>query len=86
MAIHQLRLAQLFDKALSMVSKPDFDNYTKSKTIQCWVMGGKHIYREALRHFNANEVNLTLIYMSVDLRGKHEVAYFPISCLWKHDF
>ena len=85
--LYKLRVAQLlFDETLSMVSKPNGDDDTKSETIQCWVVGGKHIYREALRHINASEVNWTHVYMSVDLRGENEVAYFPISCLKEHDF
>ena len=76
----------MFDKALSIVSKPNVDDDTKSETIQCWVAGCKHIYREALRHNNASEVNLTHVNMSVDLRKQNEVAYFPISCLNEHGF
>ena len=53
-----------------MVSKPNADNDTKSETIQCWVAGDNHIYREALRRVNASEVILTHVYMSVDLREK----------------
>ena len=69
-----------------MVSKPNIDNDTKSQTTQCWVVGGKHSYREALRNVNASEVNLTHVYMSVDLRGKNEVSYFQMSWLKEHDF
>ena len=77
----------MFDKELSMVSKPNIDNDTKSEIIQCWVAGGKHIYREALRHVNASEVNLTNSRVHVcKSKGKNEVAYFPNSCLKEHDF
>ncbi len=73
-----VKLARLFDEALDMA----LDNISsgegitegrgenvgdpKSKTIECWVAGGKRIYSEALWHGNLDEVHLTHVDTSVD--------------------
>ena len=75
----------MFDKALSVVSKTKLMMTPRVKQINAGLREA-NTYREAMRHVNASEVNLTHMYMSVDLRGKNEVAYFPISCLKEHDF
>ena len=83
----QIILARSFDEALDMSSGmlvPAGNNQTISTDdIDIWVAGGERIYREALQHNNAKEVQLTLVNMSVDpVESKGAtIAYFPLEYL-----
>jgi dihydrofolate reductase len=93
-----VKLARSFDEALDMASDETSSGERttegrgenvgdrKSQTIECWVAGGEHIYSEALRHGNLDEVHLTHVDMSVDRTTNREFAHFPMACLKEHGF
>lgn len=65
---------------------------TNSQTIDCWVAGGENIYREALLHENAKEVQLTHVDMEVNLdqcessSARSSIAYFPLEEMKRQGF
>ena len=86
----ELMLARSFDEALELANaekhkkrtlQSDYNENTdnnENAAIDCWVAGGEAIYREALQHADAVEVQLTHVDMMVDTNQFGDVAYFPL--------
>lgn len=78
-----LLLAGSFEEALELArSKKSTDD----DMIDCWVAGGERIYKEALRHRDAVEVQLTHVDMTVDTNHFRDVAFFPVEDINANNF
>lgn len=78
-----LLLASSFEEALELArSKKSTDD----GKIDCWVGGGERIYKEALRHPDAVEVQLTHVDMTVDTEHSRDVAFFPVEDMNANNF
>jgi dihydrofolate reductase len=80
-------LARSFDEAVELANAEKHKRMIKSETdehnvvnetLDCWVAGGEAIYRDALHHSDAVEVQLTHVDMVIDTNQFREVAYFPV--------
>ena len=72
------------DKASTQILQSEESVNSSSNDISVWVAGGERIYKEALQHDNAVDVQLTHIDMSVGKRVAEEaatIAYFPVDTL-----
>ena len=81
----KMLLARSFDEALELANAEKHRRIIKSEnvyvdneTIDCWVAGGEAMYRDALHHSNAVEVQLTHVDMMIDTNQFREIAYFPV--------
>ena len=81
----KMLLARSFDEALELANAEKHRRIIKSEnvyvdneTIDCWVAGGEAIYRDALHHPDAVEVQLTHVDMMIDTNQFREIAYFPV--------
>ena len=84
----KLLLARSFDEALELANaekhhkriiKSETDEHNVDKeTIDCWVAGGEAIYKDALHHSDAIEVQLTHVDMMIDTNQFRDIAYFPV--------
>lgn len=80
-------LTRSFDEAVELANAEKHKRMIKSETdehnvvnetLDCWVAGGEAIYRDALHHSDAVEVQLTHVDMMIDTNQFREVAYFPV--------
>jgi len=85
--VPELLLARSFEEALELarlekrhwIEQPNKSNENEDhETIYCWVAGGEAIYKEALQHPDAMEVQLTHVDMTVDTNQFCDVAFFPL--------
>ncbi len=82
----KLLLARSFDEALELANaekhkriiKSETDEHVDNEMIDCWVAGGEAIYRDALHHSDAVEVQLTHVDMVIDNNQFRDIAYFPV--------
>lgn len=93
-----LLLASNFEEALKLASlekrqrteQPnndyDDDDDDGNDDIDCWVAGGEAIFKEALKHPNAMEIQLTHVDMVVDTNQFRDVAFFPLEDMNTNDF
>eukprot|EP00984_Skeletonema_dohrnii_P003648 scaffold1237_cov104-Skeletonema_dohrnii-CCMP3373.AAC.3 len=89
----ELLLASSFEEALELARLEKRKRTEQSNTcndhddsIDCWVAGGETIYKEALRHPDAMEVQLTHVDMTVDTNQFRDVAFFPFEDVKVNDF
>ena len=78
-----LELARLEKRKRTWQSNTCYDH---DDSIDCWVAGGETIYKEALRHPDAMEVQLTHVDMTVDTNQFRDVAFFPYEDVKANDF
>ena len=79
----KLLLASSFEEALELAR---LEKCTDDDIIDCWVAGGERIYKEALRHPDAMEVQLTHVDMTVDTNRFRDVAFFPLEDMKANNF
>lgn len=79
----KLLLASSFEEALELTR---LEKCTDDDSIDCWVAGGERIYKEALGHPDAVEVQLTHVDMMVDTNRFRDVAFFPIEDMKANNF
>jgi len=78
-----LLLASSFEEALELAR---LKKSTDDGRIDCWVAGGERIYKDALRHPDAVEVQLTHVDMTVDTNHSRDVAFFPVDDMNANNF
>jgi dihydrofolate reductase len=83
----ELLLARSFEEALELarlekcqtIEQPNNgDDNDDHEAIDHWVAGGEAIYKQALQHPDAMEVQLTHVDMTVDTNQFRDVAFFPL--------
>jgi len=84
-------IARTLDDALDIAHSFVADDFCcevrdGSNVIHTWVIGGEHVFLEALQHPAAKELRLTKVDLDVDIRGASNVRRFPPVSLWGNVF
>lgn len=85
-----LELVSSFPKALELAKRKCHDedaatcqeSITVAHNLQCWVVGGEQIYKEALQHPAAQELHLSTVNIHVEFGPTENVARFPSRETW----
>ena len=89
-----LKLARSFDEALEIAhTLCNSEKNNEVESINCWIVGGGDVYREALQHVNLQEVNLTFVDNCIideeldqqNVNEQYNVTFFPMDIFVRLD-
>jgi len=83
----KIKLCRSFDEAIDIAYDLAIaDGRNGSEDIDCWIVGGEHVFEEAFRHRSIHELRLTRINANIDKHQQGAAAKFPATYRWDYRF